>query len=85
MGTESSNPPDLPWFPRPDAPSVPQLMSFGENKQPIDLPYLQYTLTDDEPVILGTQGRDKMVFHGEIKALPAPPLPFPLAQLMTVI
>ena len=52
-------------------------MSFDKNKQPIDLPYLQYTLTDDEPVILGTQGRDEMVFHGEIKALPAPSLPFP--------
>ena len=51
-------------------------MSFDKNKQPIDLPYLQYTLTDDEPVILGTQGRDEMVFHGEIKAMPAPSSPF---------
>ena len=76
MGTESSNLPDLPWFPCPDAPFVPQLVSFNENKQPIDLPYLRYTLTDDEPVILGTQGWDKMVFHGDIKALPALPSPF---------
>ena len=52
-------------------------MSFNENRQPIDLPYLRYTLTDDEPVILGTQGRDEMVFHGKIKAMPAPSLPFP--------
>ena len=52
-------------------------MSFDKNKQPIDLPYLQYTLNDNEPVILGTQGQDEMVFHGEIKALPAPPSPFP--------
>ena len=43
----------------------------------IDLPYLRYTLTDDEPVILRTQGRDKMVFHGKIKAMPAPFPPFP--------
>ena len=36
MGTESSNLPDLPWFPRPDAPFLPQLVSFNENRQPID-------------------------------------------------
>ena len=26
---------------------------------------------------MGTQGRDEMVFHGEIKAMPAPSPPFP--------
>ena len=77
MGTESSNTPDPPWFPCPDAPFVSRLVSFDENKQPINLPYLRYTLTDNEPVILGTQGRDEMVFHGEIKALPALPSPLP--------
>ena len=40
MGTESSNPPDPPWFPRPDAPLMPRLVSSDENGQPIDLPYL---------------------------------------------
>ena len=52
-------------------------MSFDKNKQPLDLPYLRYILTDDELVILGTQGRDEMVFHGEIKAMPALSPPFP--------
>ena len=77
MGTDSNNPPDPPWFPRPDAPFVPRLVALDENRDPIDLPYLRYTLADDEPVLLGTQGRDQTVHHAELVAMPAPPPPFP--------
>ena len=77
IGTDSDNLLDPPWFPRPDVPFVPRLVALDENRDPVDLPYLRYTLADDEPVLLGTQGCDQTVHHAELVAMPTPPPPFP--------
>ena len=77
MGTDSDNPPDPPWFSRPDMPFILRLVALNENKDPIDLPYLQYTLADDEPVLLRTQGHDQTIHYAELVAMPALPPPFP--------
>ena len=77
MGTNSDNLPDPPWFPRPDTPFVPRLVALDKNRNPVDLPYLQYTLADDKPVLLGTQGHDQTVHHAELVAMLTPPPPFP--------
>ena len=77
MGTDSDNSLDPPWFPRPDMPFVPGLVALDKNRDPVDLPYLWYALTDDEPVLLGAQGHDQTVHHAELVAMPAPPPPFP--------
>ena len=77
MGTDSDNPLDPLWFPRPDTPFVLRLVALDKNRDPVDLPYLQYALADDEPVLLGTQGHDQTVHHTELVAMPAPPPPFP--------
>ena len=77
MGTDSDNLLDPPWFPRPNALFVPRLVALDENRSPVDLPYLRYTLADDEPVLLETQGHNQTVHHTELVAMPAPPPPFP--------
>ena len=77
MGTDSDNLLDPPWFTRPDMLFVPRLVALDENRNPVDLPYLRYTLADDEPMLLGTQERDQTVHHAELVAMPAPPPPFP--------
>ena len=77
MGTDSDNPLDPPWFLRPDTPFVPRLVALDKNRDPIDLPYLQYALADNESVLLGTQGHDQTVHHTELVAMPTPPPPFP--------
>ena len=58
-------------------PFIPRLVALDKNRNPVDLPYLRYTLADNKPVLLGTQGHDQTVHHAELVAMLAPPPPFP--------
>ena len=75
MGTDSSGPPDPPWFRRPDPSMIPRVIATDENNQEFELPYLRYCLSDGEPVVLGTTERDGPVYEGDLAALPARDVP----------
>jgi hypothetical protein len=75
MGTNSDGPPDPPWFPRPNINTIPKVIAIDENGKEFELPYLRYALSNGEPVILGTTGRDGPVYEGDIAALPAKGVP----------
>jgi Chromo (CHRromatin Organisation MOdifier) domain len=75
MGTDFDGPPDPPWFPHPNIDTIPKVITIDENGKEFELPYLRYALSDGEPVILGTTGRDGPVYEGDIAALPAKGVP----------
>ena len=76
MGGDSDSAPAPPWFTKPSAPTLPQVTATTDSGHTIPLPYLRYALVDNEPMLLGTTGRDKEVYGEYLRALPAPTLPF---------
>jgi hypothetical protein len=67
--------PDPPWFTKPTIPSIPIVTSVNENGETVELPYLRYALVENEPLILGTTGRDEAVYGTNLQAFPMPTLP----------
>ncbi len=74
--THNSTVPPPPWFRVPELPHVSRVTTQDENNQTIDLPFIRYTLLDEEPIMMGTTANDAPVYGNTLKALPAPPPPF---------
>jgi hypothetical protein len=63
MGPSNSNIPDLPWFAKPNIPSMPIVATMDAEGNTLILSYIQYALIDHKPMLLGTKGRSKEVFR----------------------
>ncbi len=62
-----------PWFKVSEHPHVPKVTTQDENNHTIDLPYIHYTLMNEEPMMVGTTAKDALVYGETLQALPAPP------------
>ncbi len=67
--------PGLPWF-RQTSSIIPKVITKDEKGQRRELPFIRFTLLDDEPMILGTDGHRKKIFSQTLIANPALPLPY---------
>ena len=76
MGDASSGPPDLPWFAKPAALGIPIIMGQDAHGGQYELPYMQYGLVKNKPLLLGTSGRDQQIYGDHLRAFPMPDLPF---------
>ena len=76
MGNDGSLAPDPPWFAKPPAPMAPSVHGVDREGNSFELQYIRYALMDDEPMLLGTTGKDQEVFGEPLRAFPAPPVPF---------
>jgi hypothetical protein len=63
MGPGNSNVPDLPWFSKPDIPSMSIVTTMNTEENTLILPYIQYALIDHEPMLLETKKRAEEVFE----------------------
>ena len=68
--------PPPPWFKCPNACTVLCIVIKNEQGGLVELLFVRYTLLDDTPMILGTEGCKEVVYRHELKALPMPPLPW---------
>jgi len=75
MGDSASEVPEPPWFAKPGALNVPTVMAVNEQGQNIELPYIHYALIDNEPMLLGTTGKNGEVYGDYLRAFPMPRLP----------
>ena len=48
--------PPPPWFKQPNTPMVLQVVIENKLGGLIELPFIRYTLLDNAPMILGTEG-----------------------------
>jgi len=77
--------PPPPWFWVPKLPHVSRVTTQDENDQTINLPFIQYTLLDKEPMMMGTTANNAPVYGNTLKALPAPPPPFESVHVPTLV
>jgi hypothetical protein len=64
--------PDPPWFLKLWLPNMPAITTVNQHGQAIELPYMQYALIDEEPMLLGTDRKDREVYGEYLQATPMP-------------
>jgi hypothetical protein len=64
--------PDPPWFLKPQLPNMPAITTVNQHGQTIKLPYMWYALMDKEPMLLGTDRKDREVYREYLQAIPMP-------------
>ena len=62
MGDSVSQIPDPPWFAKPKLPTIPEVFAVDKHGQKQKLPHIRYALIDNEPMLLGTTGKDEGVY-----------------------
>ena len=60
--TDSHEPPDPPWFAKPNHPDIPCVEATNTKGHTVELPYIRYALIDEEPMLLGTTGKGEAVY-----------------------
>ena len=76
MGDNANEAPDPPWFTKPIQPHILTVTATDDQGQTVELPYIRYSLINNEPMILGTARRNGEVYGDYLKAYPTPKLPF---------
>ena len=76
MGDSISQVPDPPWFAKPKLPTIPKVFAVDKYGQKQELPYIRYALIDNEPMLLGTTGKNEGVYGDYLRAMPMPDLPY---------
>ncbi len=76
MGDNADKVPNPPWFTKPTFPTIPVISAVNEYSQTVELPYIRYTIIDNEPMLLGTQKKNGEVYRDYLKAFPMPTLSF---------
>jgi hypothetical protein len=61
---------------KPTAPNIPTLVGQDNHGQPYELPYMHYSLVENEPLLLGTAGNNHNVYGDSLRVFPMPVLPF---------
>jgi len=65
-----------PWF-KCAAPSlIPKVVTKDDDGKLHKLPYVQFALLDDQPMVLGTVGKGMTIFGQRLTVLLAPPPPY---------
>jgi hypothetical protein len=60
--------PDPPWFLKPRLPNMPAITTVNQQGQTIELPYMQYVLMDEEPMLLGTNKKGGDIYGEYLQA-----------------
>jgi hypothetical protein len=76
MANTNSDVPEPPWFEKPTFASIPNMDGVAPDGTIVKLPYMRYGLVDNEPMLLGTAGRNQAVYGEHMQAIPVPTLPF---------
>ena len=76
MGDASGGPPNPPWFAKPSTSGIPIIMGQDSHGRQFELPYMRYGLVENEPLLLGTSGRNQQIYGDHLRAFPMPNLPF---------
>ena len=65
-----------PWFKRAVPSLIPKVVTKDNDGKLCKLPYVQFTLLDDQPMVLGTAGKGTTIYGQRLTASPAPPPPY---------
>ena len=70
MGDNADEVPDPPWFAKLTLPTIPVVSAINEQGQTVKLLYIHYTIIDNEPMLLGTQKKNREVYRDYLQAFP---------------
>ncbi len=74
--TKNNPGPGPPWFKHAAPSLIPKVVTKDNDGKLHKLPYVRFTLLDDQPMVLGTTGKGTTIFSQRLTASPAPPPPY---------